>query len=373
DDFASKLSGLASKARNLGYDLEEVDLVKRLLDSMPKSFLQTVALIEPCFVLDSMLINEAIGRLKAYEERIKGAEMMEDTQGGLLLAGDRKSHWCKRCGNDGSNQDGFGRDRGRGRGSGKSRDVFGSKMWKASPNTPPLPPIIQKMPGRPRKKRVRHPTENDYKVNKVDVGGSSSKNVGKGTRSNVGRGTGSNVGRGGGSSSKRGGGSVGRDGGLNMGRGDGSVGKGGGSSSKRGGGSVGRGGGSSSKKVVGVLVEVVGQIWEEVDKRQLALDEEAAREWNGDFRNDHDITTPLKFPTRSELEAVDEAHDEYFNNMDSITTGAQTAAQTSIVHVISADNVSNNEQPRIHLTQKFLTLLANLQEWFSTQDQDLKG
>ncbi|GKB56351.1 hypothetical protein Tco_0912537, partial [Tanacetum coccineum] len=36
------------------------------------------------------------------------------------------------------------------------------QMWKASPNTPPLPPIIQKMSGRPRKKRVRHPTENDY-------------------------------------------------------------------------------------------------------------------------------------------------------------------------------------------------------------------
>ncbi|KAJ9542745.1 hypothetical protein OSB04_029251 [Centaurea solstitialis] len=37
DDFATKLTGLASKARSLGYELEEVDLVKRLLDSMPKS------------------------------------------------------------------------------------------------------------------------------------------------------------------------------------------------------------------------------------------------------------------------------------------------------------------------------------------------
>ncbi|GJU04825.1 putative zinc finger, CCHC-type containing protein [Tanacetum coccineum] len=39
DEFATKLSGLASKARGLGYKLEEVDMVKRLLDSMPKSFL----------------------------------------------------------------------------------------------------------------------------------------------------------------------------------------------------------------------------------------------------------------------------------------------------------------------------------------------
>ncbi|GJZ46003.1 putative zinc finger, CCHC-type containing protein [Tanacetum coccineum] len=74
DEFAIKLSGLASKARGLGYELEEVDMVKRLLDSMPKSFLQIVASIEQCFELDSMLFDEAVGRLKVYEERIKGAE-----------------------------------------------------------------------------------------------------------------------------------------------------------------------------------------------------------------------------------------------------------------------------------------------------------
>ncbi|GJU59958.1 ribonuclease H-like domain-containing protein [Tanacetum coccineum] len=79
DDFASKLTGLASKARSL----------------------------------------HAVGRLKAYEERIKGAEKMEDTQGGLLLVSEGKSHGYKHCSNGGSNRDGFGRDRGRGRGSGK--------------------------------------------------------------------------------------------------------------------------------------------------------------------------------------------------------------------------------------------------------------
>ncbi|KAJ9542164.1 hypothetical protein OSB04_028670 [Centaurea solstitialis] len=120
DDFATKLSGLASKARSLGYELEEVDLVKRLLDSMPKSFLQIVVSIEQCFDLDAMLFDEAVGRLKVYEERLKGTE---DVQGSLLLVSDEKAHGCKHCGNGGSNRDGFGRGRGRGRGSGKSRDV----------------------------------------------------------------------------------------------------------------------------------------------------------------------------------------------------------------------------------------------------------
>ncbi|KAL4585341.1 hypothetical protein LXL04_009959 [Taraxacum kok-saghyz] len=122
DNFVTKLSGLASKARSLGYEIKEGDLVKRLLDSMPKSFLQIVASIEQCFVLDSMLFDEAVGRLKAYEERIKGMEKTEDIQGILLLASGENSNVCKHCGNGGSNRDGFGHGRGRGRGSGKGRD-----------------------------------------------------------------------------------------------------------------------------------------------------------------------------------------------------------------------------------------------------------
>ncbi|KAL4591187.1 hypothetical protein LXL04_004140, partial [Taraxacum kok-saghyz] len=87
DNFVTKLSGLASKARSLGYEIEE-----------------------------------AVGRLKAYEERIKGTEKTEDVQGSLLLASGENSNVCKYCGNGGSNRDDFGRGRGRGRGSGKSRD-----------------------------------------------------------------------------------------------------------------------------------------------------------------------------------------------------------------------------------------------------------
>ncbi|KAK9048221.1 hypothetical protein SSX86_032816 [Deinandra increscens subsp. villosa] len=122
DSFVTKLTGLASKARSLGLELEEGDLVKRLLDSMPKSFLQIVASIEQCFELDSMLLDEAVGRLKAYEERIKGTEKMEDTQGSLLLASYEKSHGCKHCGGGSSNRDDSGRGRGRGRGFVKGRD-----------------------------------------------------------------------------------------------------------------------------------------------------------------------------------------------------------------------------------------------------------
>ncbi|KAD4586158.1 hypothetical protein E3N88_23759 [Mikania micrantha] len=115
DDFVAKWTGLASKVRSLGYELEEFELVKRLLDSMPKSFLQIVASIEQCFDLESKLFDEAVGRLKAYEERIKGCEKKEVTQGSLLLAR-KEPHGCDHCGIGSSNRDVFGRGQGRGHG-----------------------------------------------------------------------------------------------------------------------------------------------------------------------------------------------------------------------------------------------------------------
>ncbi|KAJ0908882.1 putative RNA-directed DNA polymerase [Helianthus annuus] len=122
DDFVVKLNGIASKVRSLGYELEEIDLVKRLLDSIPKPFFQLVASIEQCFELETMLFDEAVGRLKAYEERLKAKEKTEDIQGGLLLVSHEKSHGCKHCGVGSSNRDDFRRGRGRGRGSVRGRD-----------------------------------------------------------------------------------------------------------------------------------------------------------------------------------------------------------------------------------------------------------
>ncbi|XP_071718266.1 uncharacterized protein [Rutidosis leptorrhynchoides] len=119
DDFATKLTGLASKARSLGYELEEVDLVKMLLDSMPMSFLQIVALIQQCFMLNEMLFDEAVETLRVYEERIKGTEKMEGITGGLLLASQEKTLGSNKCGSGYSNRDDYGHGRERGRGSGK--------------------------------------------------------------------------------------------------------------------------------------------------------------------------------------------------------------------------------------------------------------
>nr|GFB58111.1 splicing factor [Tanacetum cinerariifolium] len=39
------------------------------------------------------------------------------------------------------------------------KPVGGSSMWPQTPEKPPLPPVLRKMPGRPRKLRIKHVTE----------------------------------------------------------------------------------------------------------------------------------------------------------------------------------------------------------------------
>ncbi|GJS05332.1 hypothetical protein Tco_0321840 [Tanacetum coccineum] len=46
------------------------------------------------------------------------------------------------------------------------RPVPGSKLWKPVDFPKPLPPIKRKMPMRPKKVRIRHPTENDHEISR---------------------------------------------------------------------------------------------------------------------------------------------------------------------------------------------------------------
>ncbi|KAJ9551975.1 hypothetical protein OSB04_016020 [Centaurea solstitialis] len=69
--FASKLSNMRAIFRNLGTTLESKIIVRKLLNSVPKKFLPIVATIEQYQDLDNMSFEEAVGRLTAFEERIK--------------------------------------------------------------------------------------------------------------------------------------------------------------------------------------------------------------------------------------------------------------------------------------------------------------
>nr|GEZ88078.1 putative zinc finger, CCHC-type [Tanacetum cinerariifolium] len=56
---------------SLGSTLDESTRVRKLLNSVPERFIQIVASIEQYSDLDKMTLDEAIGRLKTFEERIK--------------------------------------------------------------------------------------------------------------------------------------------------------------------------------------------------------------------------------------------------------------------------------------------------------------
>ncbi|XP_071699156.1 uncharacterized protein [Rutidosis leptorrhynchoides] len=71
DEFDGKLRGMLSKYTSVGATLEDSVLVRKLLDYVPDRYLQLVVSIEEYVDVDTMMFDEAIGRLKAYEDRLK--------------------------------------------------------------------------------------------------------------------------------------------------------------------------------------------------------------------------------------------------------------------------------------------------------------
>lgn len=123
DNFANKLSEYASRAASLGSVIEETKLVKIFLNGLPKRFIHMVASIEQVVDLKTIGYDDVVGRLKAYEERIKDEEIHTE-QNQLLFANSdvkakEKEHRCEHCGCGNSNREDYGRGRGGGRVSGR--------------------------------------------------------------------------------------------------------------------------------------------------------------------------------------------------------------------------------------------------------------
>ena len=74
DSFAGKLAGIASSSASLGETIEESKLVKKLLTVVPRRFIQIVASLEQILDLKTVAFDDIVGRLKAYEERIREAD-----------------------------------------------------------------------------------------------------------------------------------------------------------------------------------------------------------------------------------------------------------------------------------------------------------
>ncbi|XP_010469242.1 PREDICTED: uncharacterized protein LOC104749335 [Camelina sativa] len=87
DEFAGKMSELASKSASLGVAIDESKMVKKFLNCLPhKKFIHIVASLEHVLDLNTTTFEDIIGRLKAYEERIIDAGEVQEDQSKLMYA-----------------------------------------------------------------------------------------------------------------------------------------------------------------------------------------------------------------------------------------------------------------------------------------------
>lgn len=72
DEFYMKINGLVTNIRALGEEMGESYVVKKFLRVVPSKFLQITSTMEQFGNLETMTLEEAVGSLKANEERLKG-------------------------------------------------------------------------------------------------------------------------------------------------------------------------------------------------------------------------------------------------------------------------------------------------------------
>jgi hypothetical protein len=65
DDYAGKISGMAARYAGLGVTLNDAVMVKKLLDTVPDRLFPAVAGIKQFCDIETMVFEEALGRLKA--------------------------------------------------------------------------------------------------------------------------------------------------------------------------------------------------------------------------------------------------------------------------------------------------------------------
>ncbi|KAL8120481.1 hypothetical protein AgCh_017596 [Apium graveolens] len=83
----------ANSKKALGESMNESYVVKKLLRAVPSKFLHIVSTIEKFGDLETMTLEEAVGSLKAHEERLKGIGKTESNEGQLMLT---EEEWEKR-------------------------------------------------------------------------------------------------------------------------------------------------------------------------------------------------------------------------------------------------------------------------------------
>jgi hypothetical protein len=72
NEFSMKLTTLVGEIRSLGTKLDDSEVVEKLFSAVPDRFLQIIGTIEQFGDIENMSVSEAIGRLRTFEEGLKG-------------------------------------------------------------------------------------------------------------------------------------------------------------------------------------------------------------------------------------------------------------------------------------------------------------
>jgi hypothetical protein len=122
-DFGVRIAALATNLRTLGDHISDIEVVKKLLQVVPRSLNQAAVSIEMFVDLNKATVEDVIGRLRVFEERAKPAQIT-DAMGRLMLCEEdwearRKERREQENSGGGTSSGNHGKrpDRGRGRGS----------------------------------------------------------------------------------------------------------------------------------------------------------------------------------------------------------------------------------------------------------------
>ncbi|XP_076936546.1 uncharacterized protein LOC143603702 [Bidens hawaiensis] len=124
DEYASRMTAIYSKAATLGQPYEERKLVQKFFTSLPSRFIQVVASLEQVLDLKTVGFEDVVGRLKTYEEHIKG-HVLRSEEGKLLFNNSESSSSSNQFSRESST--GRGKGSNRGRGSGRRSQNRGSQ------------------------------------------------------------------------------------------------------------------------------------------------------------------------------------------------------------------------------------------------------
>ncbi|XP_076908913.1 uncharacterized protein LOC143565989 [Bidens hawaiensis] len=128
DEYASRITAISSKATTLGQAYEERKLVQKFFTSLPSWFIQVVASLDQVLDLKTVGFEDVVGRLKTYEECIKG-HVLHSEEGKLLFNHSESSSSSRQVSRESSRGRGKGLNRGRdsGRGGGRGSQNRGSQ------------------------------------------------------------------------------------------------------------------------------------------------------------------------------------------------------------------------------------------------------